>query len=110
MMFFVSVMFVMVQGISIEGLVQFEKIVTYIYRMLQQICSKGIVKVMWYFFFFYFQDAEIDFHTVKYLALWTAFKNRLKCQKINVFLIINHCAAANTSMNMHGYNRKFCST
>jgi len=44
-------MFVMVQGISTEGLVQFEKIVTYIYRLLHQICGKGMVKVMWYFFF-----------------------------------------------------------
>jgi len=29
-----------VQGISIEGLVNFEKIFTDIYKMLQQICSK----------------------------------------------------------------------
>ena len=49
-MFFVSVMFVMVQGISIDGLAQFEKIVTDIYKMLQQICSKGMVKGIWYFF------------------------------------------------------------
>lgn len=47
---------------------------------------------------------------MKYLALWTAFKNGLKCQKIDVFLIIKHCAAANTSLHTHGCNRKFYST
>jgi len=31
---------------------------------------------------------------VKDLALWTAFQNRLKCKKINIFLIFNRCAAA----------------
>jgi hypothetical protein len=49
-MFFVSVMFVTGPEISIESLVQFKKIVTDIYKMLQQICSKGMVKGIWYFF------------------------------------------------------------
>jgi len=31
--------------------VEFEKIVTDIYKMLQQVCSKGTVKGIWYFFF-----------------------------------------------------------
>jgi hypothetical protein len=39
-----------VQGISIEVLVQCEKIVTDIYKMLQHICSKGMVKGIRYFF------------------------------------------------------------
>jgi len=52
-MFFVSVMCVTGPGINIEGLVQFEKIVTDIYKTLHQICSKGMVKGMWYFLFCY---------------------------------------------------------
>jgi hypothetical protein len=111
-MFFVSVMFVMVQGISIEGLVHFEKIVTDIYKMLQQICSKGMVKGIWYYFVLviWFQSSKIYFQTVKYLALWKSFRNRLKCKKISVFLIIDCCAAANTSVHVHGCNQKFYST
>ena len=96
-----------VQGISIESLVQIEKIVTDIYKMLQQICSQGMVKGLWYFFFFIlFQGTEIDFQTVKCLALWTVFKNRLECQKINISLIFNHCAYADSSIHMRGCNPK----
>ena len=69
-----------------------------------------MVKGIWYFFLLLFNFKVLDFQAVKYLALWTAFKNRLKCQKINIFLILNHCAAANTSIHMHGCNRKFYST
>jgi len=94
-----------VQGISIESLVQIEKIVTDIYKMLQQICSQGMVKGLWYFFFFIlFQGTEIDFQTVKCLAVWTVLKNKLKCQKIKIFFIFNRCAPANTSMHMRGCN------
>jgi hypothetical protein len=56
-----------VQGISIEGFVQFEKIVTDIYKMLQQISSKGMVKGIWFFLLLFnfkmldrFPDSEIS--------------------------------------------------
>jgi hypothetical protein len=95
--------------ITIEYLVQFEKIATDIYKVLQQI----VVRELWMeygTFFVLFNFEMLRFPESEISGSVDNLKNTAEHKKIKIFMIINYYTTMSTLMYKHGCNRKFCST